>query len=985
MLTEPGTGYAAGDRVLRSPAILSTSLRSAPDARGIYEATLAASLDALVVIDAEGRVQAWNRSAEEMFGYSQAEALGRPMAALIIPPESRAEHELGMARYLAGSEPVSLNHPNEIVAMHRDGRRFAATLTVTALPGDGAPLFLGAIRDISLQREVEKARDKIEAQFRSLVEHLPVVVFIDAADAHFTPLYVSAQIEALLGYTPAEWLADPDLWVKRLHPDDKAFVLREAMAHEYGPPFELEYRLLHRDGSTVWVREKTVTISDESGAPRYSQGIFVDITQQKLNEARLRDAEMRYRSLVEQTPAITFRSAPESVDAITYVSPQIRDILGFEPEEWLADPQLLARHVHPDDAERVDAIIAEALRTGEPFSFEFRQGTRDGSYVWLGANTVLVRDADGRPLFWQGVLTDVTARREVEDAYEALRARYRHFAEHATDAIIAITLDGSFLFTNRAFRDLTGYDEAALTTMSLADMIDPAHVERAREMTQHLLAGEQTVFDRERLQLRVAGGRTVIVEISASLIRSNQDVIGFQSILRDVTERARLEAELARQAYHDSLTGLPNRSRLFDYLQEALQACRQPGCAGALIFLDLDNFKVINDSLGHDIGDQALVEVGKRIRNCLQRDDFVARFGGDEFVLILRDTADDDAAAEVAQRIMDRLAQPFSLAGRSVNITASLGIATFASDIERPEELLRRADLAMYRSKERGRNRYALHDQEMDRIALDRLELEADLRHAIDHDDLSLVYQPVVLAESGRLQGVEALVRWEHPERGLMSPADFIPIAEESGLIVSLDRWVAREACRQARSWRDGGLPLSISVNVSARQLDQPDLVEFIDSLLSEFGDCASQQLVFEITETDMMRDPEQARASLEALHSRGIRIALDDFGMGYSSLAQIRHLPIDYIKIDRQFINEISSQREDLIIVSGMVELSHSLGLEVVAEGVETLAQARLIAELSCNFAQGYFYSRPCSADQITALLRDAHLAPVSDLLPSP
>ena len=972
MLGEPTVLSKSQSRAHPEPATDDLPPAVDPASDGLSSPSLEVSLDALIVIDAAGRVHAWNISAEEVFGYSFTEVRGREVAELIIPPDHRDADASGLRRFQGSGRSHSLNQPVEVEAMRRDGRRFPAMLTVTRLPGDGGPMFLGAMRDISLKLAAGAERSEIEKRFRTLVEQLPVVVFTDAADAHMTPLYVSPQIEQLLDYTPQEWLEDPDLWAKSLHPEDRQFVLKAAIECPYGVPFELEYRLIDKHGRTVWIREETVTIFDEDGVARFTQGIFIDITERNQIEERTREAEARYRSLVEQTPAITFRSAADSLRAVAYVSPQIRRMLGFEPEQWVGNHDLIADRIHPEDRDHVGNSAAAALASGNPLSSEFRLENAAGEYVWISTSAELVRDDTGAPLFWQGVMTDITDRRTIEDAFASLRARYRHFADQANDAIIAIDLKGRFLFSNPAFERMCGYSDDDLSRMRLSDIIEPESLEDARAISQRLLQGDQSAAERESLVCRTRDGDSIIAEVSTSAIVSNTDVIGFQAILRDVTDRTRIEAELAHQAFHDELTSLPNRASLLELLYTRLSAPDDARQRHALIFLDLDNFKVINDSLGHDIGDQALVEVGKRIQGCLRGHDFVARFGGDEFVIVLSDVVSQDAAVDVAERIVAHFDEPFKVAGRDLKITASIGITEFSGDIERPEELLRRADLAMYRSKERGRNRYALHDQDMDRIALDRLELEADLRQAIERDELTVVYQPVVQASTGKITGVEALVRWVHPQRGQLAPDQFIPIAEETGLIVKLDRWVLGEAVRQMQVWSElvRVASLDLSVNMSARQLDQPDLVDHVDSLLVTLPAASPVRLIFEITETAMMQDVNLARETVEMLHSRGIQVALDDFGMGYSSLAQIRHLPIDYIKIDRQFIAEISDQREDLIIVSGMIDLSHSLGLSVVAEGVEAAAQARLLQNLKCDFAQGFYYGRPSTSEEFTALL---------------
>lgn len=966
--------------IARQPAEMAhdTPSDSGPLPEGISVPALNLSLDALIVIDSRGIVHDWNPSAEELFSYTAATARGRPLADLIVPPEHRAAHLQGLQRYLESGASHMLNRTMEVEAMRRDGRRVTVMLTVSRLPGEGEPMFLGAMRDRS-RWQSKTEQQEIERRFMALVEQLPVVVFTDAADAHLTPLYVSPQIESLLGYTPEEWLADADMWEKCLHPDDRGYVLQKAINHDYADDFVLEYRLVHRHGSAVWVREETVTIFDDDEQPLYSQGIFIDITERKRDAERARDAEARYRSLVEQTPAITFRSEDPDFATISYASPKLHTILGYEPDAWTSDPDLLWDRIHPDDLPGVRAAYVASIETGKPLNLEYRQGTAVGTYVWISLGAELIVCSDGVPLYWQGIMTDVTERREIEDAYASLRERYRHFADSANDAIIALDLDGNFLFSNPAFERLAGYGDEELKPMTFGMLLEEEARATANSVAERLRRDGSSAPERTVLRLRTRGGEVLIVEASASLIYERDEPIGFQAILRDITARTELEARLAYQAFHDDLTRLPNRAMLLERLREWESHPVVDFSHRALIFLDLDNFKVINDSLGHDVGDQTLIAVGERIRSWLRAEDFIARFGGDEFVVLLSDARGPVPVEDVARRLIRLFEEPFEVAGREIRITASFGIAALSDDVDRPEELLRRADLAMYRGKARGRNRFVFHDQEMDRVALDRLDLESDLRRAIDRDELSVAYQPFIDLSTGRTIGVEALVRWDHPIRGQLSPGEFIPIAEESGLIVELDRWMMRQALSEVCSWPGTlrGSSFHLSVNISARQLDQPDLDAYVGELLASHASSPSVQLVLELTETAMMQDAEQACETLSRLSARGVRMALDDFGMGYSSLAQIRHLPIDYIKIDRQFTAEICERKDDLVIVSGMIELSHALGLSVVAEGVETSAQARLLADLNCDFGQGYYYGCPAPSRNLVAMLDGERIVP--------
>ena len=429
--------------------------------------------------------------------------------------------------------------------------------------------------------------------------------------------------------------------------------------------------------------------------------------------------------------------------------------------------------------------------------------------------------------------------------------------------------------------------------------------------------------------------------------------------------------QLARQAFRDSLTSMPNRALFMDRLSHALTRTERRGEQLAVLFLDLDRFKVVNDSLGHSVGDQLLVGVSQRLAACLRPEDTIARLGGDEFAILLEDVKDDRAPTSVADRLTAELQQPFKVEGREVIITVSIGIAMSTAKRMTPEDILRDADLAMYHAKGKGKARYEVFDKSMNAPAQERMDLELDLRNAVTRGEFILHYQPVVELPSGRITEVEALVRWKHPQRGLLFPADFVGLSEETGLIVPLGRWVLHEACRQTRQWQlaSPDTNLAISVNISARQLQQPGLVEEIAAVLRETRlDAAALRL--EITETVVMHDAPTTLAKLEALKALGVQLAIDDFGTGYSSLGYLKRFPVDTLKIDRSFVKGIGDDVEDSAIVRAVITVAKSLNLSVTAEGIETAEQLDHLRALGCDHGQGYFFAKPMASDRVPALL---------------
>jgi diguanylate cyclase (GGDEF)-like protein len=476
----------------------------------------------------------------------------------------------------------------------------------------------------------------------------------------------------------------------------------------------------------------------------------------------------------------------------------------------------------------------------------------------------------------------------------------------------------------------------------------------------------------EALRMRHMDGSWRHVEVVWRNLIDEPGIDGIVLNVRDVTDRKELQEQLTYRAFHDVLTELPNRSLLVDRLTHALARCARTGRDAAVLFIDLDNFKVVNDTLGHRVGDQLLIAVAQRLRASIRPGDTVARLGGDEFIVLLEDVADASDAAEIAERCLEQLGPELLLDTQEVFVQASIGIALGGAQPSLPDDLLRQADVAMYAAKARGKNQYTLFDQSMDDIPRERLELEAELRQAIKCDELRLHYQPIVELDSGRLCGVEALVRWQHPERGLVPPDDFIPLAEETGLIVPMGRWVLFEACRQAHAWQARSvdpLPFVMSVNISARQYQDPGLVDDVACALRESG-LTPATLKLEITETVAMAAGDATIETLQALKGLGVRLAIDDFGTGYSSLAYLKRFPVDTLKIDRSFVDGLGQDLQDTAIVRSVIEIARSLNLTVTAEGIETAEQLGQLMDLACNEGQGFYLARPAPAGAMRPIL---------------
>jgi diguanylate cyclase (GGDEF)-like protein/PAS domain S-box-containing protein len=570
---------------------------------------------------------------------------------------------------------------------------------------------------------------------------------------------------------------------------------------------------------------------------------------------------------------------------------------------------------------------------------------------------------------YQALTAEVEERKAAERALRASEERFRSLVQNSSDVISIVDADGGVRYHSESVRRVLGYDPAELVDGDPLSLVHPDDRERvARFVAEAALRPGVTAAETWRVRHR--DGTWLHSETVAANLLEDPNVRGLVLNTRDVSDRKELEAQLVHQAFHDGLTGLANRTLFAERVEHAL-ARSGPGDL-AVLFIDLDDFKHVNDSLGHAAGDQLLVAAARRLQGCLRPTDTAARLGGDEFAVLLERVTDADAAVAVAGRVLDTLHQPFGLNGRTIPIKASLGVAVGRPGADEVEELLRNADVAMYAAKAGGKDRYELFRPDMHEDMLQRLELEAELRHAADRDQLVLHYQPIVELVSGRITRVEALVRWDHPSKGLLPPPAFIPLAEEQGMIGPIGNWVLLQACLQARRWQDQfpeAPPLSVHVNLSGRQLEDQSLVGEVVKAL-ETSRLSPRLLTLEITESVLVTDIETMSARLRELKGLGVLLAIDDFGTGYSSLSYLRRFPVDMLKIDKAFVDGIGQGREDTALANAIVKLSHTLQLHTVAEGIEQAGHAAHLATLGCQDGQGFHFARPLPTAGMTELL---------------
>ncbi len=605
------------------------------------------------------------------------------------------------------------------------------------------------------------------------------------------------------------------------------------------------------------------------------------------------------------------------------------------------------------------------------FTVHYRIRTAAGNLKWVIERGVAVPDEQGE-IVVEGFIEDITAQKAVLEALEQAELRYRSIFENASEGIFQSTRDGRYLAANPALARIYGYDSASELVADLADIERRLYVEGGRrEVFCQLMEQQGEVLNFESEVYRRNGTRIWISENAHVVRGASGEFICYEGTVQDISERKHYQQQLERQANHDLLTGLPNRILLNDRIEQGLARAARLGYYLTLVFIDLDNFKFINDGLGHVAGDELLKSIAARLAGSLRSSDTVARVGGDEFVLVLSDHYRISTVISLLERVLNEIRRPVMLAGREFQVGASLGVAMFPNDGEDAQSLLKHADIAMYAAKKRGRNNFQFFTHDLNRIADERLNLEAAMRVALERNELSVHYQPKVDA-TRRIVGVEALARWTHAELGVIGPDRFIPVAEESGLIMPLTLAILRRAFTDARQWNEGrGTPLLIAVNLSPLLFLGDDVVERILVVLDEIG-LPPTQVELEITETVFLGDGTRAVSILAEFKARGFRLAMDDFGTGYSALSYLRRFPLDIIKIDRSLVTGLEQEEEVAMIARAAISLGKSLHKTVVAEGVENAAQFDFLRRNGCDEFQGYLLSRPLPAAQITALLAD-------------
>jgi diguanylate cyclase (GGDEF)-like protein/PAS domain S-box-containing protein len=681
----------------------------------------------------------------------------------------------------------------------------------------------------------------------------------------------------------------------------------------------------------------------------------------------LRESEDKYRTLFEESRDAIYitRLDGRFVD----VNPAMLELFGYSRPEML---RLNARQLYAraSDRQRFREVVDAS---GSVREYELVLRRKTGETLNCLLSSMARRAPNGSIVGYQGILHDITERKRAELRLMESEHFTRTIIASVQQGIIVYDRDLRFQVWNRFMEELSGLTADQVIGTTASGLLPQFRDEGIEALLRRALAGE-TVQSPDLQLAPPHGARPVWTScVFSPHVSRTGETMGVVGIVHDITERKEAEAQLVHNAFHDTLTGLPNRALFLDRLERLLKhTVRHPDFLFGVAFMDLDRFKVVNDSLGHMRGDDLLVAIARRLERCVREGDTVARLGGDEFAVLLDDVRDIRDATRVAERILAEVSLPFHLAGHEIYTAASIGIALSSTEYGLPEDILRDADTAMYRAKLDGRCRYEVFDKQMHERAVHTLQVETDLRRALERREFRIHYQPIVGLQDGRIMGLEALLRWQHPTRGMVPPDEFVPLAEETGLIVSIGWWVLEDACRQMKRWLDR-FPAHgeryVTVNLSTRQFMQPDLLQQVDAVLSRTG-LRPQSLKLEITESVVVQHEEAVTASLVALRARGIHLCIDDFGTGYSSLSYLHSFPVDTLKIDRSFVSQIGFTGSNPRLVETIVALGRNLGMETVAEGVETLEQLEFLRRLGPQLAQGFYFSRALPPEELELML---------------
>lgn len=890
-----------GNRRSGSNRRSSADRRTAGDRRSaagnlLYLESLAEAHEAILLADSAGLIRFWSRGAERLFGHKRKDITGRPLASLLAGEIPEGLVSRNLARAASGRGATPEARSVESLGLRKDGTCFPVRLSLGGLQVGDEHLRFAMARDITDEKRGELALRESEEVNRNTRMQLQYRLKFENLITSISTHFINL-------------------------PSDRIDLGIRYALHALG-----EFAGVDRSYIFMFSPDRaTVDNTHEWCSP----GIEPHINRLKA------------------LPVTRFPWFMDRINGLQTINlPKVSTL----PSQAAAEKEEFA-------SEGIRSlIVVPMVHRGVPKGYLGFDSVRVEKH-WSDETAGLLRIVGE-------IFVNALDRKKVDEALTDAKAKYKNIFENAVEGIFQTTPHGRLLSVNPALARIFGYADTGDMESSVAEIAASLYVEsRRRQEFVRILEERGRITDFES-QVRQKNGTVIWISENARAVRKPDGRIDyFEGTVVDISERKRMEERLVRGALYDALTGLPNRSLVHELLGRALERARRKiGTLFAAMVLDLDRFKMVNDSMGHAQGDRLLIAFSRRIAAFLPPDTIMGRLGGDEFCLIVEDLKETGPATSLADRIQEALSLPFDLEGREVYAGASIGIVVGTGQYAAAEEVLRDADTAMHRAKNAGKGRYEVFDASMHAKAVHLLTLETDLRKAVERNEFRLHYQPIVSLEDGSLTGFEALIRWKHPRLGLVSPLDFIPVAEDTGLIVPIGKWVLREACRQLAEWRrmmEGGKRLTMAVNISGKQLEGMDFIELVEQILMEAGLEASC-LKLEVTESAIMENPEMAAAILEKLKQLGLQLSLDDFGTGYSSLSYLHRFPFHNLKIDRSFISKIEGGEKDEEIVRVINSLARNLGMDVVAEGIETQGQWDLLQKLDCGFGQGFFFSKP-------------------------
>ncbi len=824
--------------------------------------------------------------------------------------------------------------------------------------------YRGIGSDITERLQRENALLESEARFRNAFDAAAIGMAIVSLDGKW--LQVNPPLCRMLGYSEQELvkLTFQDI----THPDDLEADLDyiSQVMHGEIPSYQMEKRYFHKDGDVIWVLLSVSLVQGREGAPVHFVSQIQNITARKMTEMELAANRRFMADLIDAVPMpLTVKDDNRRLVIVNEATGQFHqrppsDFIDRVDSDFYPPERVM--QIGSED----DAVVESGIPLVEEQSFQ----TISGEMRWVVKHKRRIVSPDGRRWLLTA-LFDITGRKHAEIALKQSEARFRALTEMSSD--FYWEQDKNFRITamSPGVEKSVGIDSQWHIGKTRWEV--PGILLSEKEWAAHraILEAHQPFSDFTYERLGREGERRYLSISGQPILDAQGNFTGYRGVGKDVTAAKVAEARIQYLAYHDGLTALPNRSSFSLILNPGIARARREGKKLAVLFVDLDRFKNINDTLGHDAGDTLLREIGNRLRHCVRQADTIARLGGDEFVVLLQDIGEPENVARVARKILSEIASALDILGQEIRVTASIGISIYPRDGEDEQTLMKNADIAMYHAKQEGKNNFQYHSEQMDTHSLARLALESSLRRALERNEFQLYYQAKINLGNSRMTGMEALLRWRHPDLGMVPPAQFIPIAEEIGLIGSIGQWVIRTACQQNKAWQDRGFPsMRMAVNLSARQFNDENLVESIAAILEETR-MDPTFLELEITESMIMHNVDTTMRKLTALGSTGIRIAIDDFGTGHSSLAYLKRFPIDTLKIDRSFVSDLTRSTEDRTITATIVAMGKSLDLTVVAEGVETREQLDFLRAQGCDEFQGYYAHRPIPAHEFEQLLQ--------------